>query len=169
MSAIVLGSWCAVEVVQEPWASWSTDKQALHQYTGMSVAEVEMVYALCSDELLTLAAQMRQPNVDTPTLSSHNLLAITLYWLRRHPSYQQMVVEHQRSTSFWHRSVRRVIDVLDRNIVGHFIPPLSANAPSSTFFDRVKIIVDTTFVPLPKSPFLPKDYHKKSPTKAAWK
>ena len=80
-----------------------------------------------------------------------------------------MVVEHQRSTSFWHRSVRRVIDVLDRKIVSHLIPPLAANAPPSTFFDRVKIIVDTTFVPLPKSPFLPKDYHKKSPMKAAWK
>ena len=66
----------------------------------MSVAEVEMVYALCSEQLLALATQMRQPNVDTPTLSSHNLLSLTLYWLHRHPTYQQMVVEHQRSTSF---------------------------------------------------------------------
>ena len=110
-----------------------------------------MVYALCSEQLLALATQMRQPNVDTPTLSSHNLLSLTLYWLRRHPTYQQMVVEHHRNTSFWHRSVRRVISVLDRTIVDHLIPPLAANAPPSTFFDRVKIIVDSTFVPLPKS------------------
>ena len=101
-----------------------------------------MVYALCSQELLAFAAQMRQPNLHTLTLSSHILLAISLYWLRRHPTYQQMVVERQHSTSFWHRSVRRMIDVLDRNIVDHLIPPLAANAPSSTFFDRVKIIVE---------------------------
>ena len=63
-----------------------------------------------------------------------------------------------------------MIDVLDRNIVDHLIPPLAANAPSSTLFIyRVKIIVDTIFVALPKSPFLPRNYHKKSPMKAAWK
>ena len=34
---------------------------------------------------------------------------------------------------------------------------------------NVRIIVDTTFVPLPKNTFVREDYHQKSPTKAAWK
>ena len=34
---------------------------------------------------------------------------------------------------------------------------------------HVKILVDSTFLPLPKTPFNPTHYHMKSPTKTAWK
>ena len=33
----------------------------------------------------------------------------------------------------------------------------------------MKIIVDSTFVPLPKGQFVKKDFHQKSPTRSAWK
>ena len=58
---------------------------------------------------------------------------------------------------------------LDEYIYDYFVPPLASDAPSSVFFANVKIIVDSTFVPLPKTQFIPADYHKKSPTKSAWK
>ena len=162
-------SLCSSEVLQEPWASWSMDKDALHTYTGLSVAEVELVYEPSRERLLGLAAQLHANGDNTPTLTSHNLLAITLHWLRRKPTYEEMARLYPHGIHFWHVTVRKVIDILDECIYSRFITPLASNAPTAVFFADVKIIVDTTFVPLPKTQFIPADYHKKSPTKAAWK
>ena len=81
---------CSQEVEQEPWASWSTDKEALLSYTGLSAADVELVYAPCKDQLLTLAAHQHRQDANTPTLTSHNLLVITLHWLRRKPPLTEL-------------------------------------------------------------------------------
>ena len=144
-------------------------KEALHSYTGLTAADVELVYELCRGKLLTLAAQQHHQNANTPTLTSHNLLVITLHWLRRKPTYKEMVVLYPHGAHYWHTWVRRVVDVLDECIFDIFVPPLASDAPTSVFFANVRIIVDSTFVPLPKTPFVRSDFHKKSPTKAAWK
>jgi len=65
--------------------------------------------------------------------------------------------------------VRQVVAALDDCCFALFVKPLASDAPTSIFFNNVKIIVDTTFVPLPKNTFVREDYHHKSPTKAAWK
>jgi len=145
------------------------DKEALHSHTGMTAADVELVYESCKEKLLALAAQQRQRNANTPTLTSHNLLVITLHWLRKKPAYLEMARLYPNSVHYWHNMLRRVIAVLDECIFDRFVPPLAPNAPTSVYFAYVKIIVDTTFIPLPKNQFIPADYHHKSPTKAAWK
>lgn len=145
------------------------DKGELHHYTGMSVADVERVYEASKEKLLALATQQHHPNANTPTLTSHNLLAITLHWLRRKPTYNELSHLYPHSGFFWHLTVRKVVAALDKCISSRFVPSLAPNAPTAVRFPNVKIIVDTTFVPLPKTPFIPADYHKKSPTKAAWK
>ena len=119
------------------------------------------------EKLLALAAQQHHPNANTPTLTSHNLLAITLHWLRRKPTYNELSYLYPHSGFFWHLMVRKVVAALDGCISSRFVPSLASNAPTAVRFPNVKIIVDTTFVPLPKTPFIPADYHKKSPTKAA--
>ena len=159
---------CSSEVRQEPWATWSTEKGVLLDNTGLSAADVELVYERCKDKLLALAAQQHHHNADMPKVTSHNLLVITLHWLRRQPTYKQMTHSYCHSDRYWYTAVRRVIAILDECIVDHFVPPLAPDAPTSVYFAHVKIIVDTTFVPLPKTPFIRADYHKKSPTKAAW-
>ena len=70
---------------------------------------------------------------------------------------------------YWHTMLRRVIAALDECIYDYFVPPLAPDAQSSVLFANVRLIVDSTFVPVPKSQFIPADYHEKSPTKSAWK
>ncbi len=93
---------CSAEVEQQPWATWAVDKGELHHYTGMSVADVERVYEASKEKLLALAAQQHHPNANTPTLTSHNLLAITLHWLRRKPTYHELSHLYPHSGFFWH-------------------------------------------------------------------
>ena len=145
------------------------DKQALLTHTGMTAADVGLVYEPSKGRLLALAAEQHQQHANTPTLTSHNLLVITLHWLRLQPSYKELCRLYTHSEYYWHGMVRRVIAVLDECIYSIFVQPLAADAPTSTFFPNVKIIVDTTFVPLPKNTFVRQDYHQKSPTKSAWK
>ena len=160
---------CSPEVVQEPWATWAVDKEALLLNTGMSAADVELVYERSKGKLLVLAARQYHLNANTPTLTSHNLLVITLHWLRRKPTYAELADKFPHGQHFWHTMVRRVVDALEECLYAHFVPPLAPTAPTSVYFANVKIIVDTTFVPLPKTQFIRADYHHKSPTKAAWK
>ena len=65
--------------------------------------------------------------------------------------------------------VRKVFAILDECIYNRLVPPLEATAPNTVFFANVKTIVHTTFVPVPKTPFIAADYHKNSPTKEEWK
>ena len=145
------------------------NKEALHSHTGLTAADVELVYEHCRDKLLTLAAQQHHQNANTPTLTSRNLLVITLHWLRRKPTYHELAALYPHGVHYWYTWVRRVVDVLDECLFDVFVPPLATNAPTSVFFANVKIIVDTTFVPLPKTQFVRADFHKKSPTRSAWK
>ena len=145
------------------------DKDALHTNTGLTAADVELVYKHCKDKLLALAAQQHHTNANTPTLTSHNLLVIVIYWLRHKPTYHELADRYPHGIHYWHTMVRRVIAILDECLFDRFVPLFAPNAPTAVYFTHVKIIVDTTFVPIPKTPFIPADYHKKSPTKAAWK
>ena len=58
------------------------DPKALLSETGLTAADVELVYGACREKLLTLAARQQHRNANTPPLTSHNLLVITLNWLR---------------------------------------------------------------------------------------
>src|ERR1700744_870132 len=139
------------------------NKKALLRHTGMTVEDVELVYEPSKEKMLALAAQQHRQHANPAPLPSHTLLVITLHWLRRKPTYEEMAQLYPHGVHFWHVTVRKVIDILDECIYNRFVTPLASNAPTAVFF------VDTTLVPLPKTKFIPADYHKKSPTKAAWK
>ena len=50
--------------------------------------------------------------------------------------------------------VRRVMAALDESIVDCFVTSVVDDAPTSVYLANVKLIVGTTFVPLPKTPFV---------------
>ena len=131
------------------------DHMALLSHTGLTAADVELVYEPSKDKLLALAAQQRHQNAKTPTLTSHNLLVITLHWLRKKPATTSWLASTP-TRALLARHAAASIAVLGECIFSLFVPPLALDAPTSVFFANVKIIVDTTFVPLPKYTFVPK-------------
>jgi hypothetical protein len=114
---------------------------------------------------------MRQRHENVTPLSPHNLLCVTLYWLRKYPSFDDMVALFQQTRRYLFDVVKDVVCIMDSHIFTKLIYPIDHTSPISTrsSLQHVKIIVDSTFLPLPKTPFNPMLYHKKSPTKSAWK
>lgn len=156
---------------QHPWSTWSVTKDAMRSWTGLEVEQMETVFAMCKNHLAAMRMRMRQKDPNVLPFSPHNLLAITVYWMRQYPSFDHMALEFGHNPSVHQRIVQQVVLIMDECIVSKLIQPLSPHAPTSSLSSlaNVKIIVDSTFVPLPKTPFNPKLYHKKSPTRAAWK
>lgn len=108
----------------------------------------------------------------TGHMSTHNMLAITLYWLRQTPSFHSLAAHyHSFARSTIQSAVYHVIDILDSHLVPLLIQPIQPSAPSSrrSSLQNVKLIIDSTFIPLPAAEKGGKYYHKKSPTKAALK
>lgn len=99
------------------------------------------------------------------------MLLITVHWLRRYPTFRELArVFGVTASNVW-RVVRGVVEIMDDCVVKQLIRPVDSTSPISTraTLPNVKILVDTTFIPLPRTPFNPKLYHQKSPTKSAWK
>ena len=114
---------------------------------------------------------MRHTTQNVAPPSPHNMLAITIHWLRKYPSFADLALDMDRTTFALSELVGNVVHIMDDCIVKKLVRPIDDTSPISTrsSLQHVKIIVDTTFIPLPKTPFNPKRYHKKSPTKSAWK
>jgi hypothetical protein len=156
---------------QWPWKEWGADEVAFIQMTGLNLTDLAWVYQRCKEGLMSLRLQMQQKHENLPPWSPHNMLCITIHWLRKYPSYNDMVVTFNRSRHYLYNVLRSTIHVLDSHIFTELVRPLDTTSPISTrsTLPHVKIVVDTTFIPLPKTPFQPNLYHPKSPTKAAWK
>jgi hypothetical protein len=143
----------------------------MHQRTGLYVSDMDWLYEQCKASLLELRLHKRSHKENGAAMSPHNMLLITVYWLRQCPTFIQLAsVCGETNSNVW-RVVREVVHVLDMCIVKQLIRPIDSTSPIYTrsTLSHVKILVDTTFIPLPKTPFNPKLYHKKSPTKSAWK
>jgi hypothetical protein len=142
-----------------------------HQMTGLYTSDIQWLYEECREALLALRISMRQRNENVAPPSPRNMLAITIHWLRKYPSFGDLAVDMQRTNHFLSDLVGHVVHIMDDCIVKKLIRPVDHTSPISTrsSLQLVKIVVDTTFIPLPKTPFDPKRYHKKSPTKSAWK
>ena len=143
----------------------------MHQRTGLHVSDMEWLYEQCKTSLLQLRLHKRSRQENHAPISPHNMLLITVYWLRKYPSFVELASLCGATNSNVWRIVRDVVQVMDECIVQQLIRPIDSTSPISTraTLPNVKILVDTTFIPLPKTPFNPKLYHKKSPTKSAWK
>ena len=67
--------------------------------------------------------------------------------------------------------MKKVVAIIGDAIFDELIRPIDSTSPPSTLstiFDA-HMLVDSTFIPLPRTPFLSSHYHPKSPTKSAWK
>lgn len=118
---------------------------------------------------LRLQKRARKENV-TP-LSPRCMLVITIYWLRKYPSFADLALDCSDSISNLWRIVRHVVHIMDDCIVDKLIRPIDDSAPISTraTLPHVRLVVDTTFIPLPKRPKNTKLFNSKSPTRSAWK
>jgi hypothetical protein len=139
--------------------------------TGLNLSELDRVYQPCREKLLSLRLSMRQRHENITPFSPHNMLCVTIYWLRKYPSFDDMVALLQQTKRYLVDMLKDVVHIMDAHIVNELIRPIDHTSPISTrsSLQHVKIIVDSTFIPLPKTPFKPKYYHKKSPTRTAWK
>jgi hypothetical protein len=174
-TCMLISSPCVCEHItehpQHPWSTWSVTKGAMRSWTGLEVEQMETVFEMCKERLAAMRMHMRQKDPNIPPFSPHNILAITVYWMRQYPSFDHVALEFGHNSSYHKRMVAKVVHIMDECIVRKLIHPLSSTAPTSSLssLSNVKIIVDTTFVPLPKTPYNPTLYHPKSPTKTAWK
>ncbi len=149
MFALSVSHRCARQRSSKSRGQLVDGQEALLSHTGMTAADVELVYEPSKEKLLALAAQQHHQNANTPTLTSHNLLVITLHWLRRKPTYEELARLYPHSGHYWHSMVRRS-SPLSTSASSTASSLLSPRRPTSVYFPNVKIIVDTTFVPLPR-------------------
>lgn len=159
-------------MVDLPWSSWQHHEPALKDSTGLSRAGFDRVYSICEKHLIDSRLHQHASKKQHTHMSTHNMLTLTLYWLRKATSYHSLAAQfptYSRTTIM--RVVGRVIDMLHKHLVPLLIQPIPSNAPSSrtASLQHVKLIIDSTFIPLPAAEKQPRYYHKKSPTKAALK
>jgi hypothetical protein len=100
---------------------------------------------------------MRQVDDNTPVMSPRNMLCISIHWLRKGHPWREMERTFNRGHQWLLTMVTRVVSIIDHSIVNELIRPIDSTSPPSTMstiFDAF-IIVDSTFIPLPRSPFRP--------------
>lgn len=166
-------SCCVVlEEEQQPWRDWRYNSDALKDATGLDRYMFDQIYEMVEQELIEKRMKMRSAKHNTAHISTRNLLAITIHWLRKAPSFHSLSA-HLPPFSRWtiQRAVYDVINILNNKLVPLMIVPISSSAPSSRMpsLENVRLIIDSTFIPLPAAEKGKKYYHKKSPTKAALK
>ena len=112
------------ETPQWPWKEWCEDEAHLIQMTGLNLTELDWVYQLCRQPLLSIRLSMRQRHENIMPLSPHHLLCITLYWLRKYPSFDDMVALFQQTRRYLFDVVKDVVCVLDSHIFASSSIPL---------------------------------------------
>jgi len=154
-----------------PWNEWSKNDFSMRVMTGLTLKMMNWVYDKCREGLLSLRLTMHHNHENVAPMSPHNLLCITVYWLRRYPPFEEMVITFHRSESYLHHMVKSVVGIMESHIFKELIYPVDNTSPYSTrsTLPKVRLIVDSTFIALPKEPRHPFLFHPKSPTKSALK
>ena len=143
----------------------------LAEMTGLSLAQMEWTYTRCRPALTAYRLSLRHTDDNQPVMSPHNMLCIAIHWLRREQRWRELEVTFNRPHQWLHTMVKKVVAIIGDAIFDELIRPIDSTSPPSTLstiFDA-HILVDSTFIPLPRTPFLPSHFHPKSPTKSAWK
>ena len=143
----------------------------MHEMTGLTLSQLDSVYKQCRGELASYRLSMRQADENTPVMSPHNMLCVTIHWLRKGSTFREMEERFHRRHQWLHTMVMNTVRIIDHSMFNTLIRPIDSTSPPSTMstiFDAF-IVVDSTFIPLLRSPFRPTHYHPKSPTKTAWK
>jgi hypothetical protein len=161
-----------LEKEQPPWSIWAHHEAALKDATGLSHAEFDSVHTICLPGLTQVRLRMHAGKGKQSHMTTHNMLALTLYWLRQTPSFHSLASQYPAfSRTTIHRTVHEVINILHTHLYPSMVQPIHPLAPSSrrSSLQNVRLIIDSTFIPLPLSQKNKKWYHPRSPTKAALK
>jgi len=161
-----------LESEQLPWSSWSKHEPELQDRVGLYRPDFDRVYSMCEQYLIDRRVHQRIKDQQHTHISTHNMLTLILYWLHKAPSFHSLSKQFPSySIITIERTIYAVIDILYEQLVPVLIQLISADAPSSRFpsLEHVRIVIDSTFIPLPAAEKRPKYYHPKSPTKSALK
>lgn len=155
-----------------PWKQWSEEEKALKDGTGLSRDELDWVYEKCKDQLFDLRLHKRASPKSGYHMSVHNMLVLTLHWLRKTPSFHSLAAQYPSfGITTLETTIYQVLDILYSQIVPLLIHPIDSSAPSSRkpWLEKVKIIIDSTHIPLPPTRRDTSLYHPKSKTGSALK
>ena len=141
-----------IEHPQPPWSEWAENDLVLRQKTGLHRENVDWLYEQSKEELLQLRLTMRHRNENAPPCSPHNMLVITLHWLRKYPSFRDLAVDTKHTSYYLWQLVHRVVSVIHSTSYTKLVFPADHTSPVSTRAGllNVKILVDSTFMPLPQ-------------------
>jgi DDE superfamily endonuclease/Helix-turn-helix of DDE superfamily endonuclease len=161
---------------QLPYSEWSTSDDIMHDRTGLTVKQYGLVYKHIFKHLFTLR-QRRMITTDNEYLPTpHNMLLLTLYYLRRYRSIDFIAHEFRLSHATLHHIISTTLDSLCIYMVPSLIDFLHSILSTSPQLDNIanniKLIVDSTpiCIPQPKSKDERKKYyHIKSHTNYAVK
>lgn len=84
----------------------------MNHETGLTLDQVEYVERLCHRELVDVPAASNR----LPKLSPRNLLLLTLKWLRRYPTTEDLALEFKVSRRSVNTYVKRVLGILDTKL-----------------------------------------------------
>jgi hypothetical protein len=175
-TTVLMSHICCCDDVGEnevmPWSDWSHKPRALKTATGLSRSMFDRIYTICEDQLIEKRLHSHAGAFKTHHMSTHNMLVITLHWLRKSHSFRSLADLYQPLTlESIRQTVYDIIDILNSHLVPLLIQPIPVSAPSSRMstLENVRLIIDSTFLPLPKAEKRPEYMHIKSPTKAALK
>ena len=160
-----------VEFSTPPWSEWKVSDAFMREMTGLTIAHLDSMYKRSRGELASYRLSLRQAEGNAPVMSPHNMLCIAIHWLRKGHSWREMEHSFGRSHQWLHDMVKCTVSIIETSLFDELIRPIDSTSPPSTMstiFDAF-IAVDSTFIPLPRSPFKPRYFHPKSPTKSAWK
>lgn len=135
---------------------------------------IDEIYDMCSAQLHGHKIYKRDHTHSASFISPHNMLVLTLHWLRLYPTFNHLEADYSIPHTTLERMFAWVIQILDATLVPEYILPLSASDPSSSFSRHPDafLVVDSTFVPIPRPEEQEerhRNYHFKSPTKFALK
>ena len=134
----------------------------------------EEIYALCADDLIVSRVYKHVGTDGISFITPHNMLILTLLWLRQYPAYKEMAIEWDIAVTTLKRLLLDVLHILDRVIVPAYIKPLQPTDPSSSYsqHQNAHMVIDSTFIPVPRAGTDSERrvlFHFKSPTKFALK
>ena len=149
-----------VDSPSPPWSDWKASDAVMHGKVGLTLAQFDWVYKRCRPALIPYRLSLKQHNPNIPIMSPHNLLCIAIHWLRRGHTWREMELDFDRPHQWLNTMVHRVVPIIERSIFNELIRPIDSTSPASsmsTLFDCY-MIVDSTPIPLPKTPFLRTHY-----------